>query len=473
MTDKKTKILGCGDAGPSVNQNQSKETIDDKEHFITRFGALYDNEMFSDIVLKVGDTSYHAHKIMLVTASEVFEAMLSEDRWKESTEAVVCLTEEECCIPVFSDFLKYLYCGMVDVNTETVLPVLLLADKYGIKQLCESCISYMMQHIVESPDSNRTLSWYQYAKMTSNQILQEKCRGFILSNFSIVQQASDWMVVSLNELTEFLSSSEIVVFSEYNLWTEVERWLLCKHNRDNLQENLKAVLSLIRFSLMTPTQLTEVEESPLYHEYKEVFGDRIWQSYRRHSLMYEDIVSIREPYRNYNCQESYGIHCDLTLKNYLSKQKVDSRIRIESLKIPADFTPKPLQLQSKQFTFIVEFFPKGFFMPHVLYAQYIGRHNDDTTLKIRRCNPSNPTQPTTLPDMIVEITMIIFGMKGTVRYAAHTYTAKHTFSAESTKFEESCVIPLSKLTEQKSSYLVNGQFEARLFLKIQELKNNQ
>lgn len=106
MTDKKTKILGCGDAGPSVNQNQSKETIDDKEHFITRFGALYDNEMFSDIVLKVGDTSYHAHKIMLVTASEVFEAMLSEDRWKESTEAVVCLTEEECCIPVFSDFFK-------------------------------------------------------------------------------------------------------------------------------------------------------------------------------------------------------------------------------------------------------------------------------------------------------------------------------------------------------------------------------
>jgi hypothetical protein len=73
-------------------------------------------------------------------------------------------------------YCRYLYGGTVEVNTETVLPVLLLADKYGIKQLCESCVSYMMQHIVESPDSNRTLSWYQYAKMTSNQLLQDKCR---------------------------------------------------------------------------------------------------------------------------------------------------------------------------------------------------------------------------------------------------------------------------------------------------------
>lgn len=331
----------------------------------------------------------------------------------------------------------------------------------------------MMQHIVESPDSNRTLSWYQYAKMTSNQLLQDKCRGFILSNFSIVQQASDWMVVSLTELTEFLSSSEIVVISEYYLWVEVERWLTCKHNRENLVENVKAVLPLIRFSLMLPVELAQVEESPLYYECKDVFGDKIWQAYRRHSLIYENVVSVREPYRNYNCLNTYGIYCDLILKNYITKQKVDSRITVENFRIPANFMPKQLQSQSKQFTFMVDFFPKGFFMPHVLYAQYIGRHNDETTLKIRRCNPSNPTQASTLPDMTVEITMIIFGMKGKVRYAAQTYTVTHTFSTETPKFEENNVIPLSKLTEQKSNYLVNGHFEATLFLKIQELKDRQ
>ncbi|XP_076077777.1 BTB/POZ domain-containing protein 17-like isoform X1 [Mytilus galloprovincialis] len=470
MAEKLMRTPGSGDTSTSLSKNASTESINDKEYFINRFKNLYNNQMFSDVILKVGDITYYAHKIMLVTASEVFEAMLSEDRWKEATESVVSLTEEECCVPVFDMFLKYLYCGSVEVNTETVLPVLLLADKYGIKRLCDSCVDYMMQHIVESPDSNRTLSWYQYAKMTGNQVLQEKCQAFILSHFSIVQKASDWMAVSVNELTEFLSSSEIVVTSEYELWQEVERWLLCKHNRDHLVENLKGVMPLIRFSLMTPCQLSLVEESPLYHEYKDIFGDKIWSAYRRHSLMYEDIIASREPYRNYNCKNQYAVYCDLTLKKYTSKQKVDSKITVENLKIPANFMPVPLQSQSKQFTFLVDFFPMGFFIPHVLYAQYIGRHNDDTTLKIRRCNPSTPTQQSTpLPDMRAEITLIIYGMKGTIRYAAHTFRAKHTFSAEASKFEVPSIIHISKLKEAKSNYLVNGDFEARLFLKIQEI----
>lgn len=326
----------------------------------------------------------------------------------------------------------------------------------------------MMQHIVESPDSNRTLSWYQYAKMTGNQVLQDNCRAFILSNFSTIQKASDWMVISLNDLQEFLSSSEIVVTSEYQLWTEVERWLCCKQNQECLLANLKGVLPLVRFSLMNPAELSLVEESPLYHEYKEVFGDKIWMAYRRHSLMYEEIISAREPYRNYSCLKQYSIYCDLILPKYNSKQKSDSRITVDNFRIPANFMPKTLQPQSKHFSFMIDFFPMGFYMPHILYAQYIGRHNDETTLKIHRCSGINSSQPNTLSDMKTEITMIIFGMKGSVKYAAHTFRAKHTFTSDSTRFEEKCVIPLAKL-KSKTDYLVNGNFEARLFLKIQEL----
>lgn len=465
--ERRKKILGSGDAGSSKASNKS-EVINDQESFVNRFKNLYNNQMFSDITLKVGDTLYHAHKIILVTASEVFEAMLNEDRWKEASESVVSLTEEECCVPVFPIFLKYLYCGSVEVTTETVLPVLLLADKYGIKQLCDSCVEYMLQHIVESPDSNRNLSWYQYAKMTGNQILQENCRAFILSNLSIVQQASDWTEMSLSDLQEFLSSSEVVVTSEYNLWTEVKRWLCCKQNQDCLLENLKGTLPMIRFSLMSPAELSLVEESPLYHEYKEIFGEKIWKAYRRHSLMYEDIVSGREPYRNYTCLQQYGNYCDLILPNYNTKQKSDSRISIDNFKLPLNFMPKTILTQSRHVSFMVDFFPMGFYMPHILYAQYIGRHNDETTLKIRRCQGNNSNQTNAVPDMKTEITMVIFGMKGSVKYVAHTYRSTHTFTSEAARFEESCVIPLAKL-KSKTDYLVNGNFEARLFLKIQEL----
>lgn len=64
--------IGSGDAGSS-KASGSTEAIDDQESFVNRFKNLYNNQMFSDITLKVGDTLYHAHKLVLVTASEVFE----------------------------------------------------------------------------------------------------------------------------------------------------------------------------------------------------------------------------------------------------------------------------------------------------------------------------------------------------------------------------------------------------------------
>lgn len=73
MAEKLMRTLGSGDASTYVSKNASTECINDKEYFINRFENLYNNQMFSDVILKVGDISYYAHKIMLVTASEVFE----------------------------------------------------------------------------------------------------------------------------------------------------------------------------------------------------------------------------------------------------------------------------------------------------------------------------------------------------------------------------------------------------------------
>lgn len=73
MAEKLMRTPGSGDTSTSVTKNASTESINDKEYFINRFENLYNNQMFSDVILKVGDITYYAHKIMLVTASEVFE----------------------------------------------------------------------------------------------------------------------------------------------------------------------------------------------------------------------------------------------------------------------------------------------------------------------------------------------------------------------------------------------------------------
>lgn len=131
---------------------------------------------------------------------------------------------------------RYLYTGCVSLTTDNVLPILLLADKYNISSLSQTCIEYMLHHVVESPDTNRTLSWYQYGKMTANALLVDKCRKFILSNFDIILKTSDWMNLSKTEVIEFLSSNDLVVSDEFYLWQKVEKWLSSRYEDDEFSE---------------------------------------------------------------------------------------------------------------------------------------------------------------------------------------------------------------------------------------------
>lgn len=451
------RVCSSSDIVPS--KDPSEETVDDGKHVVHRFQELFESENLSDIVLVVGLTRYSVHKFVLITASDVFQAMLNEDQWHEANQPEVTLTEEEECLPVFRDFLRYLYCGSVTLTTSTVLPVLILADKYCIPSLCESCVQYMLQHVVESPDTNRALSWYQYAKITGYKKLQEETFRFILSNFHIVQNSPDWLVLNKFEVQEFLSSSDIVVESEYVLWKKLAEWF---GHQDDIVVVLKELLPLVRFSLMTPKQLYDIESSDLYKENHHVFSEKFLQAYRRHSLLSEDVEELsntmHEPHRNYS-SPSYSISCPLTLINYQVKAKIDSKIIVDNFKVPLQFNPSSNTSDQAKASFHVEFFPKGYFQPHMLYQTYLGKHNEKTTLVVRRMNPCSEV-------VTVEVTMVIYGKKNQVQYVAHSVTKTHHFCEKSRKLEIEDVISIEKLQENNSRYLVNGRFEATLFLKV-------
>ena len=72
MADRYPQVNSCQSSStPPVNS--SREVIKDEDSLVQRLQALYNSELFSDIVLRIGDYRYHAHKFMLITSSEVFE----------------------------------------------------------------------------------------------------------------------------------------------------------------------------------------------------------------------------------------------------------------------------------------------------------------------------------------------------------------------------------------------------------------
>ena len=368
-------------------------------------------------------------------------------------------------IYVFSYF-RYIYTGIVDLTTDNVLPILLLADKYSIPLLQLACVEYMMRHIVESPDTNRTLSWCQYSKMTGNKLLAESCTTFILSNFDIILKAADWAELTKLEIVEFLSSSDVIVNSEFELWSELVQWFTSDNNIDELDSNLKEIVPLLRFTMIPPKNLLQIEGSDLCSTNRPVFTDKLNKAYRHHSLLFDqvDMESGEEKFRNYS-SELYGLCNDMSLLNYLSIGKIESKIS-KTISVPLQFVSQGNSKKQNLVNFEVSFWPKGYFTTFTLYGNHMGRQSDCTTLAIRRVSPSKP-----LPPMEATITLIIYGMKNGIKYVAFTYTKSHTFTQESNVLNEDNIIPLKSLTLENSPFLINGNLDTKIFIKIQKVLN--
>lgn len=61
------------------------------------------------------------------------QIMLMSPQWSECKESRIVLGETPACAEVFDRFLQYFYTGHICVDSQTVMPILTLADKYNIK----------------------------------------------------------------------------------------------------------------------------------------------------------------------------------------------------------------------------------------------------------------------------------------------------------------------------------------------------
>ncbi|KAH3725252.1 BTB/POZ domain-containing protein 17-like [Dreissena polymorpha] len=455
---KMAKLCKMEDNFPVDANNPSLETHKNDKLFIERFSSLFNAEKLSDIVLAVGDQRFYAHKFMLIVSSDVFEVMFNEIRWKESSQVEVSLTEELECVAVFPHFLRYIYTGGVSLTTDNVLPILLLADKYNIPALGQTCVEYMLHHVVENPDTNRTLSWYQYAKITANTLLVDKCRKFILSNFDIILQTSDWMTLTKAEVCEFLSSNDLVVSDEYYLWMMVDKWFSCDCHQPS-SKDVEDIISLIHFTMIPPKQLLEIEKSCLYLNHKEFFREKLNLAYRHHSLLLDsvDLKGTEERFRNYT-SECYRICCDLNMSHYLSTEKCQSKIN-QRIISSYDFFSAPSGLsKNNQAEFDITLWPKGPFKTF----QWYGKLSDNASLSIRMI-------PKKQEHLLIGITFIVYGIKNGVRYVAYSYANKNTFSNTNTLFVEDNLMSLKRFNEENSPFLISGNLEAKLFLKVEEV----
>ncbi|KAF0294582.1 BTB/POZ domain-containing protein 17 [Amphibalanus amphitrite] len=280
---------------PKEEDASASFEVNSTESVCQRMVTLLEQGTMSDVTLLVGAAQYRVHKVVLCASSDVFQVMLSSPNFSDSRQSEVRLQEEPAVAAVFPAMLRFLYSGRITITHSSVLPTLVLADKYNIKDLSKACSEFMCERVVLASQSGLLVSWLQYAITCNQKPLTEACVNFVKWNFETVAISEQFADFDVEVLLFFLQQDDLVVQDEVTLYNHVVRWLEAQERcqpAEVMSALVEEVMLHVRFPMMTPRQLAELLLVPLTSRHKDFFVERMAMGMSFHSGHWERVREL-------------------------------------------------------------------------------------------------------------------------------------------------------------------------------------
>ena len=206
--------------------------------------ALKHHQYRYDISLVVKDgKEFQAHRDVLSQASPFFEKLLNSDM-KESNEGIIRL--EMIKESQMADILQFIYTGDVQISTqENAENLIEIADYLLLSNLKAFAGKRLEQHMT----TLNCISIYHVAeKFQCEDLFASACK-FICSNFSTVAASKDFLNVPSREVERYISSDEIVIDAEENVFEIILRWI--EHAKSERSEKFGELFRHVRLTCVS------------------------------------------------------------------------------------------------------------------------------------------------------------------------------------------------------------------------------
>ena len=203
---------------------------------------------FIDVRLKVGDTLFPAHRVVLASYSDYFRAIFTDG--KEANQELIELNEKRISPEIFKIVMDSIYSGDLHVNQKNVFEVLLTASQLQIASVVQLCCDFVKKEFIENGIDLKNYSVLcAVAERLGLTDLQEAAEAKMASIYKDVCESKEFLThISADQLLNLLGRDDLNSPSEAFVFKSVMKWI--KYKGEERMPVAGKVIGAVRLGLV-------------------------------------------------------------------------------------------------------------------------------------------------------------------------------------------------------------------------------
>ncbi|KAM5148024.1 kelch-like protein 10 [Mantella aurantiaca] len=206
------------------------------------FNELRLEDDFCDVVIKVEDATFTAHKIILCGSSPYFRALFTSS-WNKTGR-------KEYNIPGISPhmmrlLIEYAYTHSATVTTDNVEELFMAADQFNVLGLINRCSEFLVGQLCPQ----NCIGFCRFSRHFCWPELRHKVHAYLLQHFQdVVRTSEEFPDLSVTELLDIIDKDELNVKREDTVFEAVVKWI--DHRPAERSRHIATLLPQVRMTLM-------------------------------------------------------------------------------------------------------------------------------------------------------------------------------------------------------------------------------
>ena len=206
---------------------------------------------FIDVRLKVGDTLFPAHRVVLASYSDYFRAIFTDG--KEANQELIELKDKSIPPEIFKIVMDSIYSGDLLVNQKNVFEVLLTAGQLQIACVVELCCDFLKKEFIENGIDLKNYSMLcAVAERLGLRDLQEAAEAAeakMASIYKDVCESKEFLThINADQLHSLLGRDDLNSPSEAFVFKSVMKWI--KYKGEERMPVAGKVIGAVRLGLI-------------------------------------------------------------------------------------------------------------------------------------------------------------------------------------------------------------------------------